>query len=176
MYVQARRYGTREDQRLVVCIAAAFPVWGTALSWLNFGALMGVLSAAGGIGLAFLFWYRLWKRGNRDNLFFFSVPAVMCGVWTYSQDHDQTVLLILLFCLYGILKNDGIWWSGKKLCISIFLFALIINPEIFALLQSRLLPLGPDLTLVYKLARYVLLILSLYVITGLKLEEMKFDG
>lgn len=255
---------------LVVCIAAAFPAWGTALSWLNFGAVFGgliflsvmlsdeheitagillglaatkpqlalpfylayllrkkyrtfaaacivplvlwavcavmtgtsplllvlqlsevtsklagdlggwmmrfgialsgkmyrLLCAAGGIGLALFFWYHLKKTGKTDKLTWFSVPAVMCGIWTYSQDHDQTVLLILLFCLVGSLKSrqGRIGWK-QQACTAVFLFALVINPEIFNMVWQVLVKDGPDVTLIFKLMRYVLLVLSLFFIS-----------
>lgn len=140
--------------------------------WLrNFGipissGLYQLLCAGGAIILAFYFWYRLRKHNNHNALFFFSVPAVLSGIWTYGQPPDRIVLLILLFCYVLIFADGRYRISWKKTIIVILAFGIIMDPDVFMIILRCFYPFGVHVRYAIKVAKYVLLLAGLYFVTG----------
>ena len=95
------------------------------------------------------------KNKINDNLTFFSVSAILSGMWTYSQSHDRTVLMIVILCI--AVRFGRLVFCGKKylLIISIFLISCIIDTERFAQMQSCVISIGSSTILFYDLLKYI---------------------
>ncbi len=104
---------------------------------------------------AFYIWSIMKKNKINDNLTFFSVSAILSGMWTYSQSHDRTVLMIVILCI--AVRFGRLVFCGKKylLIISIFLISCIIDTERFAQMQSCVISIGSSTILFYDLLKYI---------------------
>lgn len=133
---------------------------------MNFSSLffqfLGSISA---IILAFIFWNNLKKTGNSNSFFYFSVPAVLSGMWTYSQEHDRTVLIIYLLCIFSILSKNDLVAPHKKIWITIFAISIIFNPTAMVRLQNHIIPSAQYLQSFYNLIRNLVWILGLFYIS-----------
>lgn len=130
------------------------------------GNVYRLLCAVGAIGLAFFCWYRLKKHGNTRSLYFFAVPAVLSGIWTYSQPHDRTVLLILLMCVCDIWAQDSEWCKESKLWLGVICLALILNPDGIVWVLGKLGIVISSFGSLVKLLKYALLVAGLWFVTS----------
>lgn len=136
---------------------------------MNFGGkTFEIFGAIICIFMAFVFWNNLRKTDNTNNNFlFFSIPAILSGMWTYSQEHDRTVLMIYLVALFYILTEADIVIKKKKLWVGLCLFSIIMSPEALVRLQNNIIPSAEYVKSFYLLLRNMLWILGLFFITSI---------
>lgn len=83
-----------------------------------------IVSPVISIGIAIFLWV-LMKRNSIENRFvFYSVPAVLSGMWMYSQEHDRTVLLIFLIATFECFINTKT--KSLKLILIIAILSIVI--------------------------------------------------
>ncbi len=117
-----------------------------------------MLAMASCILLAVFLWYFMHKNGVTDLCSFFAVPAILSGMWTYSQAHDRTVwiLVIVALAMKMVQQKEP---DGKLL--GIFFLSLILDTSRAARLLAFLVQAGSAPSLVLNLAVYVIWIWGL---------------
>lgn len=131
-----------------------------------------------GMFLCILFALYIWglmiKNGVKDNLSFFSVAALLSGMWTYSQSHDRTVLMIVILCM--VIRFKRLICCRKKylLIIGVFLTSCIMDSERLAQMQSSVMTIGNNPARFYDLLKYIIWIAILLFIASVSTEEL-FD-
>lgn len=105
------------------------------------------------IVLAVYIWRCMLKNHMEDNLDFFSVAAILSGMWTYSQAHDRTVLIVALAAIW---KKHGEWW------MVFFCLSVILDSSNAARLLSYCIPAGAAPSLVFDFIKYAIWAGSLF--------------
>lgn len=113
------------------------------------------------IMLAIYIWHVMIKNGVDDPLSFFSVPAVLSGMWTYSQTHDRTVWVIVLVALALNMKN--VWERDGKMLVLIYA-SFFIDTIRAGRLLSYLTAAGTTPSLVLDLLKYIVWIWCLLIL------------
>ena len=86
-----------------------------------------ILGALLCIVYALFLWKFMKNKSINDNITFYSVAAILSGMWTYSQAHDRTVLLIVLLCLFTKFKEVMNGDKIEKILFCLFTLSCIIN-------------------------------------------------
>ena len=84
------------------------------------------------IATALLMW--LWLYPSEDRLVWYAIPAVISGFWTYSQEHDRTVQLILLLALAVYIMKEKRLSKWMMLCI----FACVVYRRYLVMISEAL--------------------------------------
>lgn len=108
--------------------------------------------------LAVYLWFLMYKNGVDDLLSFFAVPAVLSGMWTYSQTHDRTVWMIVIVAL--ALKMMQYKERDEKL-MALFLLSFVTDISGLARLMTFFVASGSAPSLVLNIVVYIIWIWSL---------------
>lgn len=111
-------------------------------------------------------------NGENDKLCFFSVAAVLSVMWTYSQEHDKTVLIIVIMAIVGMWKalNSE---KEKKFLLLVMLCCIIDATKVTNMFKC-LLAVGTLPELVIEFVRNLVLIsFVLFLTNGKNIQEKK---
>lgn len=151
-------------QEIIKVVGGQLGNWASSLSTyynsINFAAGKPyIISVAGCIILAIYVWHIMYRNGIKDHMSFFSVAAVCSGMWTYSQAHDRTVLMIVIMAL--VFYNKDQLASNKKL-MAVFLLSLIADTYKMGCVWSYFSASGTTPSLVLDLVKYLIWVSCLF--------------
>lgn len=143
----------RQNMEVMKIVSGQLGNWITSLTiYFDLDVTNGNVQMTGAvccIGLAVYIWHCMLKNKVEDNLDFFSVAAILSGMWTYSQAHDRTVLIIALAAIWKK-ENIGEWW------IVFFCLSVILDSSNAARLLSYCIPAGAAPSLVFDFIKYMI--------------------
>ena len=111
---------------------AFFSGWNWMLQGGYSTKVCNTMSMIFGIATALLMW--LWLYPSEDRLVWYAIPAVISGFWTYSQEHDRTVQLILLLALAVYIMKEKRLSKWMMLCI----FACVVYRRYLVMISEAL--------------------------------------
>lgn len=116
-------------------------------------------------------WNLMKKNAIYDNLTFFSVAAILSGMWTYSQAHDRTVLTLVILCLS--LKGKELLQIHRNylIVIGIFIFSCIVDVGRFVRVQSFWISVGSAPSFFYELLKNITWVMILLFLAYFKEEK-----
>ena len=107
------------------------------------------------IFVAIYAWYQMKKNNINDNLTFFSVAAILCGMWAYSQEHDKTVLIIVIVALAQKIKRIS-FTKDKRWYLYLFYVSYILDVSKVAKFASYVWASGSLPALALEFVRYII--------------------
>lgn len=107
---------------------------------------------------AIVIWIFMRKNEEKNNIMFFSVAAILSGMWTYSQAHDRTVLMIVLLCIFqrfGKIKLGPNSWK-EKLLLLIFCFSCVMDTSRMARTLAMIIAPGMNPSAFFEFIKYMI--------------------
>lgn len=127
----------------------------------NIGKSMtDILSIFGCIVSALILWRLMHNR--KDNLVYYSIPAVLSGMWMYSQEHDRTVLAIYILALIILLYETNFSYYKKTIILTLSL--IITWPQLLDGIWKYLFTESASAYTLLLSSRYTLQIISLIIL------------
>lgn len=121
-------------------------------------------------------WFIMNKNDVKNEFAFFSIAAILSGMWTYSQLHDRTVLIIVLYYLFlKYLKLDRTNKSEKYWCV----FFIISCVADIAHISQLLTFCGAQENIslrILKIMQYIIWTILVIFIVKCEVVEMKING
>ena len=153
-----------QQQEIMKTVGRQLGNWASSLStyYNNINFTTGKPYFVGMFGciiLAVYVWHIMKKNGIEDNESYFSVAAVFSGMWTYSQAHDRTVLMIVIAALAFYIKDQQVF--PKKLMV-LFFVSLIADTYKMGCLWSYFSASGTTPSLVLDLVKYIIWVTCLF--------------
>lgn len=123
--------------------------------------------------LAAVSWFLMRKSGVKNKFAYFSIAAILSGVWTYSQLHDRTVLIIVLYYLFSKYLKLHITEKLEKYGCVLFILSCVIDATHTSQLMAVLFVQGNTIRRILKLMQHMVWIVLVLCIVKYEIAEIK---